>query len=330
MILKTFDNGWGPEWELKKIESQLVTSYLTPLVYSQQRCAVINSTWYTNEYHAQVLEQLKLMNVDTVVLVAMLDSAIPDPSWFSNVTQQVLCVGYYPGEHYIDYWAVVVEKFYNVNSIEVNNSSLIDIPYMCLNRKPHWHRRQLYNQLLSLNIVEQGIVSMGGDETYPPQRILDDGCSGTNIAPNFGTQQHGMANDIVTLGNIKNWQRHFINVVTETVFDINKHGFVSEKIFKPIVGLRPFLVYDSDGADNWLTSRGFKTFVDDFKDISDLDLRQPHNSPEFLKVLCQQTPQYFQTKYLELYEKILYNKQQFIWYVKDQYNKINQGVKCQI
>jgi hypothetical protein len=68
----------------------------------------------------------------------------------------------------------------------------------------------------------------------------------------------------------------------------------------------------------------------DFQDISDLDLVEPHNLPEFLKVLCEQTPAYWQKKFVDLQEKILYNKAHFADYVKQQQSIVKKGIPCPI
>jgi hypothetical protein len=134
----------------------------------------------------------------------------------------------------------------------------------------------------------------------------------------------------VSLGHLQNWQRHFVNVVTETVYGINQSGFVSEKIYKPIVGCRPFLIYDPDGGTQWLRDRGFEPYVLDFQDLTDLDLSLPINIPRFLSVLCEKTSAYWQTKYLALQEKILYNKQHFADYVTSQHQLIEKEIICQV
>ena len=51
MILNTFDNGWGPEFPIKKLEQSILKSALDQLHNSNKRVIVINSTWYTDEYH---------------------------------------------------------------------------------------------------------------------------------------------------------------------------------------------------------------------------------------------------------------------------------------
>ena len=105
---------------------------------------------------------------------------------------------------------------------------------------------------------------------------------------------------------------------------------MSEKIYKPIVGCRPFLVYDPDGGTRWLRDRGFEPYVSDFQDITAADLSEPTHLPSFLSVLCEQTPEYWQAKYLALQEKILYNKQHFADYVKSQRQLIKKGIPCQV
>jgi hypothetical protein len=150
------------------------------------------------------------------------------------------------------------------------------------------------------------------------------------LAPNSGPEHHGIANDIMSLGHSINWTRHFINIVTETQFDIKKTYFVSEKIYKPMLGSRPFLVYASDGAVAWLTERKFEPYVADFADITDLDLSLPHNIAPFLKILCGQPPTYWQAKYLALKDKIMYNKTHFTEYVKQQKLIVEKGIQCQI
>ena len=330
MIIQEFNNGWGSVWTLKKFEQHIVDSLLQNIALDQNRTVVINSVWYSAEYHQQVLTWLRSNAVDRIVLVAMLDQAIPQPDWYSEFDCEVLAVGYYPGEYFVDFCAIFVDHYLTAPHLHVlRDSTQIDTAYMCLNRKPHWHRLKLYNRLKSLDIVKHGIVSMGGIDGQAEQ-LLDVDRDHDTLAPNPGKEHYGPPNDIVSLGHIKNWQRHLVNIVTETGYDINRSGFVSEKIYKPVVGCRPFLVYDPDGGTRWLRDRGFETYVEDFTDITDQDLSNPNNLADFLVVLCEQTPEYWRAKYLALEEKILYNKHHFTDYVNDQWIKIKQGIICQV
>ena len=330
MIIQKFDNGWGSQLPLKKFEQRIVDSLLQHIATDSSRTVVINSVWYTNEYHQTVMAWLRNNPVDRIVLVAMLDQAIPQPSLYNEFDCEILTVGYYPGKHAVDFCAIFVDHYLTAPDLTVLlDTGQIDTAYMCLNRKPHWHRRRLYNNLVSRDLVKHGIVSMGGDNGQPLQLLAVD-TEPDNLAPNPGREHYGPPNDIVSFGHIKNWHRHFVNIVTETMYNINQNGFVSEKIYKPIVGCRPFLVYDYDGGTRWLQDRGFEPYVKDFTDITDLNLTDPDKIVDFLEVLCGQNPEYWKAKYLALQEKILYNKHHFTDYVNGQLAKIKQGIQCQI
>lgn len=329
MIIKKFDNGWGSVWPLKQFEQSIVDDLLQHMARDISRTVVINSVWYSTEYHQQVLAWLRNNELDRIVLVAMIDAAIPRPDWYAEFDCEVVSVGYYPGDHSLDFCAVFVDKFLNAPALDqLTDASRIDTAYMCLNRKPHWHRQKLYNKLQSLDLLQHGMVSMGGSGTATRSLVVDT--DHDNLAPNASRDHYGIPNDIVSLGHVENWQRHFVNIVTETFYDINRTGFVSEKIYKPVVGCRPFLVYDPDGGTQWLRDHGFESYVTDFQDITDLDLSTPDNLADFLVVLCEQTPLYWQAKYLALQKKILYNQNHFTDHVQHQWIKIKQGIPCQV
>lgn len=324
MIVETFDQGWGPEWPAKQFENNILKQYFAPITNDDSKTVVINSTWYTQDYHEKVLERLHRIKPDRVLLVAMLDFAIPHPQWFESLGCEVRGVGYYCGVDEIDYWALVSHQNMMLNDVTAD----IDTAYMCLNRKPHWHRMKLYQSLESLGLLDAGIVSMGG-ENGQWLRLLPEDAGISNIAPNAGSDQYGIANDIMSLGHTANWQRHFLNIVTETIYNIGRDRFVTEKIYKPILGERVFLVY-AEGADQWLKEHGFVTFSDDFGDITSLNLALPDHIPEFLKILVQQGSSYWKAKHVALQDKIQYNKIRFREYVTETQQKISQGILCQI
>lgn len=330
MIIRTFDNGWGPEYPVKQYEVTLITPLIEKLDANDKKTIVINNVWYSLEYHQTVLQYLRDTPVDRIVLISLIDPAIAYRDWYSDFNCEVIEIGNYGSAYDIDFWALYMfSNFLSPNTVNLLQLHLIDTPYMCLNRKPHWHRRKLYNQLEQLQLLDKGLVSMGSTSGDPIRSVADEPPP-PDLTPNSGNAQYGLPNDIVSLGNLSNWQRTFLTVVTETVYGINANHFVSEKIFKPILGLRPFLVYDTDGAHFWLAHRGFEDYTRDFEDISDLDLRNPDNIAPFLSVLCDQPREYWQKKFIDLNHKIMYNREQFYRYVDKQRQLINQGIICQI
>lgn len=326
MIIKIYDNGWGSQFPLKQYEQTLVQKYIQPAANDNRPTVLINSVWYTGEYHQQVMEELRTLEFDRIIIVAMLDAAIPHADWYDEFGVEVRTVGYYAGQDQIDFCALFVDQFLQPPDLAwLLDHTGIDTAYMCLNRKPHWHRRQLYKQLEQQELLELGLVSMGSD-SGPAVRILPEDRDHDNLAPNAAATHYGLPNDIVSIGHLPNWRRCFLNIVTETFYNINQTGFVSEKIYKPIVGCRPFLLYDPDGGTQWLTRCGFEVYTKDFVDITDLDLSLPHNIAPFLKILCAQPPAYWQAKYLALKDKIVYNKTHFAEYVQQQKLIIEKGI----
>ena len=162
MIVKTFDQGWGREYPLKQYEQQVMSSLVKPFVESTQRIVMINSVWYTRDMHDQVMSWLQKNDWDQIVLVAMLDAAIPYPDRYAEFGRPVTGIGYYPGSGQVDFCALFVDHFLQAPDQKILlDANTIDTAYMCLNRKPHWHRQQLYGRLQVLDLVNKGIVSMG-------------------------------------------------------------------------------------------------------------------------------------------------------------------------
>jgi hypothetical protein len=326
MILRTFDIGWGPEFRVKQFENQLFSHLLERLNKISERIVIINSTWYTDDYHNDVVLPFLRNNLpDRIVLVSMLDPAILKPSRFQNFNCKVDCIGYYNSPGDIDFWALFVNQYFeNPSILDLVRIDKIDRAFMCLNRKPHYHRLAICKELADLNLINKGLVTLGSESNIPVYSLTIDSHEVYGFSPQTGSQNFGMPGDITSLGNIENWSRHFLNIVTETIYDVDREHFVSEKIYKPILGHRPFLVYAPNGATNWLTSRGFETYCNDFKDISDLDLTVPANIAPFLSQLCDQPIHYLQKKLLDLNQKILYNKQQFYRHVDKELNRIKK------
>jgi len=325
MIIHTIDHGWGPEWPIKRIEQKILDAYLQPLITDASKTVIINSTWYW-EHHDSTMQWLRSHAWDHLVLIAMIDAAIPQPHWYKEFDRPVMAVGNYAGDHEITFWAQVLDQHFVLPDVTAD----IDTSFMCLNRKPHWHRVRLYNHMEARDLLDQGMVSMGSNDKSPPRRVIAESVIPNTLAPNGGAQHHGIVNDIMSLGDPVNWRRCFLNVITETIFDISQFHFVSEKIFKPMLGHRPFLVYATDGAVQWLDQHGFKNYTKDFGDITELDLGRPENMVPFLEILAAQSQSYFQHKIIDLQDKISYNYDRFRKFVQEQQIKIEKGIACQI
>ena len=307
--MKIFDFGWENDLTVPKMIRNILE--IVASGYTGNNSAVlINSTWYTDEAHGIVSKYVENHNVNNIILVSLADAYIAHSSRFPG--RNCFEVGYYPGQGFYDFWACVFKKLHQQLPDQLLlDRQLIQKPFMCLNRKHHNHRVRIVDELRSAGLTDKGIVTLSGTDL----RIENDVPDHASVAPESGAQ---IANDIVTLGRTDIWCSHFLNVVTETWWDINQVYFVSEKIYKPIVGLRPFLIWAEDMGVKWLTDRKFELYHDDFKDITDLDLTNHENMIPFLKTLSDQPNAYLVNKFVDLREKLLYNRNRFDEYVQEQ------------
>jgi hypothetical protein len=175
------------------------------------------------------------------------------------------------GEYYFSWWMEFVyanlNKFLSFNTYNIRENLK---PYMCLNRKPHWHRIKLVKSLKDSGLLEKGYVSLGKDpgvdEYYGlnvPILLKEDVMNEEGDSTTWG-DVGGITNDITSLGSEYYWNSHFLNVVTET--STFSDVFLSEKIFKPIIGRRPFILLGDVRAYEVLHEWGIDTFDDLFGD----------------------------------------------------------------
>lgn len=167
-------------------------------------------------------------------------------------------------------------------------------PYISFNRlhvNDRSYRLNLVARLAEKKLLDQGHVSLhlGHTEygswqqeiTNPGTKLSKSACkliathleqplildvteSTGNISANFGHREFDL------------WKSGFWHIVTETVFYYDKLH-LTEKIFKPIVAQRPFMLAAAPGNLAYLKSYGFRTFdqwIDESYDtIQDPDLR---------------------------------------------------------
>jgi hypothetical protein len=159
------------------------------------------------------------------------------------------------GPYYFGYWAEFIRQnpkwFFDECYTQ---EPKIEKLYLCQNRKLHPFRVEFLELLDS--IKDRGIISRGtAGFTDPVYNIKE-------LDPHESENHGTMVNDIFSLGNPDVWNRIFIDVVTESC----KHSnvFLSEKTWKPIIGLRPFLILGDDNLYNQLHLLGFDTFDDIF------------------------------------------------------------------
>jgi len=122
-----------------------------------------------------------------------------------------------------------------------------------------------------------------------------------NASAHFGHQEY------------KLWQRSFVHIVNETVFyDQKLH--LTEKTFKPIVALRPFVLVAAPGNLEYLRSYGFRTFNqwwdEGYDTIEDPDDRLDAIT-KIVEDLCQRPFAQIQEMLVDMQPVLEHNKRHF-------------------
>jgi hypothetical protein len=232
-------------------------------------------------------------------------------------SKEVFYIGNTKGRYYFNYWAEFIrrnpEGFFDDRYLE---EPQFDKVYMCLNRKPHDHRVFLVDKFREHDILDSGIVSLGIENSLVIEESLSE------IVELGEAAVHGkmdIKNDIVTLGDYKNWNRHFINVVTETT--IHTDVFISEKTWKPIIGLRPFVILGDYNIYIQLKELGFDTFDDVFGTWWD-NGNWEERANGIVSVLKNIDLDQCSLIYKNIFSRLLKNRERFLEYIQENYKRI--------
>lgn len=204
--------------------------------------------------------------------------------------------------------------------------------FLCLNhivQGQRSYRVSLLARLAQQNILDRGSVSFHADldgvleiidrahsEMSPTSRDLitnyitpatclprklDDVIADGNLSAHFGYHEYRL------------WQRSLLHVVTETVFYEPKLH-LTEKVFKPIVAQRPFILVAAPGNLRYLKSYGFQTFgswIDEsYDDIQDSDQRLDAIASEVARFAAMSIPELTRV-HQDMQPVLAYNKHHF-------------------
>jgi hypothetical protein len=288
------------------------------LKYPKKNILLLNTTWLGDENIIRAKAEIIQYNTDILVLCSFVDAPFVNEDDFGDLDCKIICVGNY-SEYRIDFWSMAwSEQSQHIKAAQLTNAKY---PFLTYNAKPHPHRIQFHKELETLGIMGNGAISFGGNKP-----IKSPEATPPDFEESGGGNANATLNDTMTLGDLDVWNRSFINIVTETEFNPVERCFYSEKTWKPIVGLRPFLHYSSGNVNDELTKWGFETFENEFTDICDLDLTTYKNIANFCNVLVLQPSSYFVYKYNNLLPKIKHNKHHFGVFVNQQYKILNENI----
>lgn len=191
------------------------------------------------------------------------------------------------------------------------------------------YRLALTARLLDLGLEDFGHISFHGSDQQLRTEVLDPATELSRQDRNLieshivrGSLRRRLldtedidSNSSARLGHkeYKLWQKSFLHLVNETVFyDPKLH--LTEKIFKPIVALRPFILVAAPGNLAYLRSYGFKTFSQWIDESYDDELnpgaRLDRIGAEVAR-LCGKSMSELNSIYCDMRPTLQFNKQHF-------------------
>jgi hypothetical protein len=334
----TFPNNvWGvlENITIDKIKSQILVKFPT------DSNLLVNGTWFSPNISKDLFDEVTSMDdeYDNVFFLTTVDPAQLAVNEIIQLFQRfgsptVYFLGNFDHSQYefnFISWALT-QKFKGYSN---ENLILTDIKYKFINynRKPKTHRENLVSSIKSIGLDTNAIVTLGKDMSSDNSMYVSIGEKNEDFVEtghwfdlSDTTSDYGIPHDLLSLGDINYWKHHFLNVVSETEFNPWDPIFVTEKTFKPIVGLRPFIINGNTRTYSWLRNNGFKTFTHYFP-FSDLEtINENEIVTEIIKVLnwINNTPN---TELMIMYNDMLpdlkYNKERFYEFAKEQKYKMD-------
>lgn len=278
VIGTTFPDFWqyGPE----EIEIFASTHQQIDKHFADQKNLLINTTWFGPQFDNQEWPKIQQLmqqqtEFDNLFLLAVIDPQYLRNQELEEIQQKfkiknTYYIGMYADSVYEwNFHAVAVAKHCPVYQEQDLLPGSLDKAFLLYQRKPRPHRLEITKRLMQCGILDRGVVTLGSNENHdydwteqkdiPIVLTIDD--SPSNYKHNGNADEFGgIPNDLVSIGRLDIWNQCLLNVVSETEFESWKPRFVTEKMWKPVIGLRPFLIHGQTKTYQWLRSHGFKTF----------------------------------------------------------------------
>ena len=242
-----YQTQWLWEWFHKKCESYNINPSAIIYLTGNQQCTKQYESWHT-EY---AIDQPKLKVLASTSL-----------SLYIYQTYQQ------------NHLTILFDDILDYKKKNLKNISLYD----CTNLRPRHQRVLNFLHLTNANLISDGKISIGDKKDWPkfsiqylkkhnlPANIVKEATAPLTI-------NHSRMSDSeyhVYITRILNdvYQDTWVSLITESsYFDYEHSVFISEKTFKPIACMQPFIIVGSKHTLKYLKQLGYRTF-DGFIDES--------------------------------------------------------------
>lgn len=193
--------------------------------------------------------------------------------------------------------------FFNAQQLSIKNKNVRKHKLACLMNKPRFHRIRLAQELFLNNLLSDNVVSLNLNKNQIEKLLAYPGRYDSRFDSMFENSQNFLNSlpwkfddfsderDLM-LDSYSPQEKLFldtyVNVVVESLVDHTSRTNsefeldISEKTYKPISRLQPFIVFGQEGLIAYLHSVGYKTFSQWWNEDYD---NEPDSNIRMLKIL---------------------------------------------
>ena len=337
-------HGFPYAWKTSKFHHEVfreITKQIEELYTGE--CIIVDDTWLANianeDAFVSMYPNVSRENVEHIFFVNIVDPK--STTWhrsnrgkFQNDLQQLTTAKH---SHSIitkskfqfwAYWCQHVLRKYEVEGKVRPWSG--DKLFLAYNRKPQPFRVALVDAFKAHGLMDSGAVTLGHKDPTKALTVQESYDVSDKDIDGFV----GIPNDITSIGNPDIWESALVNVVSETT---TIGEFLSEKIWKPIVGKRPFLLLGPPGSLRRLQDLGFKTFGEFWDEsYNDVIYAPGHlDDDKSIEAICQiltklktYSPSHIKHMYNRMYYILEHNHNHFFnEFTRLNYDRIHTIVK---
>ena len=235
-------------------------------------------------------------------------------------------------ELYYRYLQVIENKFVKEHNLERRGKK-----FTCLNRADKAHRKIYASYMYTMDILKHGYFSYTGYKYHTSHKGLDDISQWIDFDDSLQQDLLGFELNVPfhcddlsdsehnnhKLVNHDFFSDAYFNFVVETHFD-NNTCFITEKTFKPILNLQPFIIIGNPGSLQLLRDLGYKTFHDVIRETYDDEQDHKQRMTSLLKIsydLSQLTDKHHIRIQHIISDVLKHNQQHFL---SPKVNRINE------
>lgn len=280
---------------------------------------VVNTTWI-DMIPDQLREKFLQLTVDNLFLIGTIDN-LNLVEYPANVT--VYQVGNIIDKKFNQYYfsssAIVLSDIFRTYTDDQLVLTHASSAYLCYQNKPSSHRQLLTSKLMRDNLLNCGVITLSkgnrAEFDFPElyQMTVDESPDITFYGP--------FKENPYSLGDISIWKNCFLNVISETL-PISSNHFISEKTYKPIIGMRPFVLNGDPRILTYLSDLGFHTFEEywpdiHFRDCSNMD-EVTDSVISVIHRIANMSPATIYEMYTEMLPKLRHNRERFFQHAREQ------------